>query len=87
MYDFSLYVKEPNIKESSGGLRDFHLVIWFSKVLFDTMDLKFLYKNHIYPRDEIKILEKSYDFLLRIRNDLHFTFRTKKDSLTFDEQP
>jgi len=87
MYDSSIYVKEPNIKESSGGLRDFHLVLWFSKVLFDSLDLKCLYKNKIYPRDEIKNLERSYDFLLRIRNELHFLYRLKKDTLTFDEQP
>ncbi len=87
LYDYSIYVREPNIKESSGGLRDFHIVIWFSKVLFGSIDLKYLYKNGIYPRDEIINLQKSYDFLLRIRNELHFLFRSKKDLLTFDEQP
>ncbi len=87
LHDYSLYIKEPNIKESSGGLRDFHIVLWFSKVLFDTFDLNFFYENKIYPRDEIKNLENSYDFLLRIRNELHFTFHTKKDILTFNEQP
>jgi [protein-PII] uridylyltransferase len=86
MYDSSIYVQEPNIKESSGGLRDIHLVLWFSKVLFGYLELKCLYKNNAYQKDEIKNLQKAYDFLLRLRNELHFLYRSKKDVLTFNEQ-
>jgi [protein-PII] uridylyltransferase len=85
-YDRSIYVQEPNVKESSGGLRDIHLVWWLSRVLFGCKQLSDLKKKKLCSTQEFAELLEAQDFLLRVRNELHFSSGVKKDLLGYEEQ-
>lgn len=85
-YDQSIYVQEPNVKESSGGLRDIHLVWWISRVLFGCRQLSDLGKKKLCSKQELEELIEAQDFLLRVRTELHFSSGVKKDLLSYEEQ-
>ncbi len=82
-YGGSIYILEPNVKEGEGGLRDLHTAMWVVKARNDknSPDLAGLASGH--DREEIK---DSLDFLLWVRNELHYHAGRKNDQLTFDQQ-
>ncbi len=84
-WDPSVYVQEPNIKESAGGLRDYHEVVWIVKA-FGYNNLDEICKNSPKRIESLKKARKSYDFLLRIRSQLHIQSNTKNDVLSFSSQ-
>ncbi len=77
---------EPNIKESPGGLRDLHTVLWLSKAakLGDTWDA--LAKQNILTTAEAKHLRHHERVLHDIRIRLHFLANRREDRLVFDYQ-
>ncbi|MCK4738474.1 MAG: [protein-PII] uridylyltransferase [Deltaproteobacteria bacterium] len=83
-YGGTVYILEPNVKEGEGGLRDFHLALWVTKLKFG-QDVDPLKSNIISKAKQIK-LSGAVDFLHRIRNELHFNSKKKNDQLTFEEQ-
>jgi len=80
----SVYILEPNVKEGEGGLRDLHTAMWALKAkdgkTFEPFSLGLINAS------DRKALETSLDFLLWVRNDLHFNAGRKADQLTFDNQ-
>jgi [protein-PII] uridylyltransferase len=80
------YLLEPNIKESRGGLRDIHAILWTSKVLFGLEDIKSIEEAGLITKEERIALEDSWDYLLRIRNRLHYINSRKNDRLFFEHQ-
>ncbi len=80
------YLLEPNIKESRGGLRDIHAVLWTSKVLFGLGDARSLEGAGIITARERADMEESWDFLVQIRNRLHYVKSGKNDRLFFEYQ-
>jgi [protein-PII] uridylyltransferase len=80
------YLLEPNIKESRGGLRDIHAILWTSKVLFGLEDIKSIEEAGLITKEERIALEDSWDYLLRIRNRLHYIKSRKNDRLFFEYQ-
>jgi [protein-PII] uridylyltransferase len=80
-YGDSVYILEPNVKEGEGGLRDVHTSMWILKAKFDGTD-----EARLLTDKEMNQLENSMDFLLWVRNDLHFETGRKADQLTFDHQ-
>lgn len=84
-WDPSVYVQEPNIKESAGGLRDVHSVLWLARVFgaggFDAIE-----KMGLMPASECERVQEAYDFLLRLRAQLHFQANSKNDLLGFAAQ-
>lgn len=80
------YLLEPNIKESRGGLRDIHAILWTSKVLFGLEDIKSIEETGLITEKERITLENSWDYLLRIRNRLHYINFRKNDRLFFEYQ-
>ena len=84
-WDPSVYVQEPNIKESAGGLRDYHEVVWLVKS-FGYNNLEDISKNRPKGIESLVDARDSYDFLLRIRSQLHFQSNSKNDVLSFSSQ-
>jgi len=84
-WDPSVYVQEPNIKESAGGLRDFHEIVWIVKA-FGYNSLEDICKNRSEGIETLEKAKESYDFLLRIRSQLHIQSNTKNDTLSFSSQ-
>ncbi len=82
----SVYILEPNIKEGDGGLRDYHTALWAAKIRFRVDDFKALnIKGLINDREYDEVIS-TYDFMVRVRNDLHFLAGRKFEQLTFDFQ-
>ncbi len=83
----SLYLLEPNIKESEGGLRDLHSALWLARVRFKVAGITELLSRALLPEREIREMRRARDFLWRVRNEMHYLAGRKWDQLTFDVQP
>ncbi len=79
----SIYMMEPHVKEGEGGLRDFHEVYWIAKVLDNVNDYRYFVEKEIILEEEYVELMNAYDFLLKIRNQMHLLCNKKCDVLTF----
>jgi [protein-PII] uridylyltransferase len=85
-YGGSVYLLEPDVKEGEGGLRDIHAARWIARVQENIKDLDTLALRNIVTSADIAQLKASQDFLLRVRNELHFSTGKHQDQLTFEEQ-
>ncbi len=83
-YGGSVYILEPNVKEGEGGLRDLHTAMWVLKAQ-NGKTVEPFSLGLIRERDK-KALEESLDYILWVRNELHFGTGRKTDQLTFDHQ-
>ncbi len=79
-------MQEPNIKESAGGLRDLHELLWASRIAHGQSTLEGLTAARIIPERDAKGIATAYDFLLRVRNELHFLTLRRTDALSLDLQ-
>jgi len=77
----SIYMMEPHVKEGEGGLRDFHEVFWIAKVLDDVEDYHYFVDKKIILEEEYVELVRAYDFILKIRNQMHLICNKKCDVL------
>lgn len=82
----TVYVLEPNIKEGKGGLRDLHTALWAARVKFKCRERKELRNKGVLSSKTIRAVEHAEDWLLRVRNELHFLTGKKSDVLTFEVQ-
>jgi [protein-PII] uridylyltransferase len=85
-YGGSIYLREPNIKEGAGGLRDFHTALWISFVHFRVSSLADLVSAGIITEGQYAVFLRSRNFLWRVRNEIHYLSGRKNDHLTFDLQ-
>ncbi len=82
----SVYLLEPEVKEGEGGLRDVQTARWIARAKLRVKDLDALALNGIVSPTDIAHLKESQDFLLRVRNELHFSTGKHQDQLTFEHQ-
>lgn len=82
----SVYLLEPQVKEGAGGLRDLHTAMWIAKVAFKVESSRELAVKGVLSGAELDELESARDFLLRVRNSLHFLASGHQDQLVFDLQ-
>ncbi len=80
------YNLEPNLKSSPGGLRDLHMIGWVARRHFGTDNLRKLVKLGFLLKREYRLLERSRDFLWRVRWALHRLTNRAEDRLLFDYQ-
>jgi [protein-PII] uridylyltransferase len=85
-YGGSVYILEPDIKESEGGLRDIHAALWIGKLRHRVRGLDDLPRHGVISEKDLAELKGAQDFLWRVRNELHFTSKKHQDQLTFEEQ-
>ena len=80
------YLLEPNLKESRGGLRDYHTMLWVAKVAHNLMQPRDLeYFGHL-SHAEFQELTQALDFIWSVRNRLHHLSGRKCDQLHFEYQ-
>ncbi len=77
----SVYLQEPNVKESAGALRDVHTALWLASARFGTRTLRELEDKGLLTGKERVATDAALTFLWRVRNELHFLAGTKQDVL------
>ncbi len=81
----TVLMKEPNLKENAGGLRSVHVAEWVNYFFNFRSGFEGL-KATLSPA-QFKRLYVAYDFILYIRNMLHFMCGRKEDSFYINYHP
>lgn len=82
----TIYTLEPNVKDGIGGLRDYHSMLWQLYAATGDASPSRLAEMDILTAEECDGLLDSVEFMLKIRNYLHFFSGRKSDVLTFERQ-
>ncbi|MFZ1935771.1 MAG: [protein-PII] uridylyltransferase [Thermoguttaceae bacterium] len=85
-YGETVFLLEPNVKRSRGGLRDIQLIRWLGLVRYGTADLGQLQALGKLQEEDVTAIRQAAEFLLRLRNELHFHARHAADALDRAEQ-
>lgn len=83
----TVFNQEPDLKNGVGGLRDYQNAVWMARVKLDITTIDELAAQNYVRIDDLAAFRRSYDFLLRVRNELHFISTRATDILTLDLQP
>ena len=75
------YLLAPNVKKSRGGLRDIQLIRWIGFARYGEVDLEQLLRLGALPEEDYRKIRRAYDFLIRLRNELHFRDGRARDVL------
>ncbi|MHC4106088.1 MAG: [protein-PII] uridylyltransferase, partial [Planctomycetota bacterium] len=82
----SAYLLEPNLKEGQGGLRDYHTMLWISKIKFNHKHRRdFMYLG-LLAHEEYGVFIKALNFIWNVRNRIHHLCSRKCDQLNFENQ-
>ncbi|MCX8155874.1 MAG: [protein-PII] uridylyltransferase [Verrucomicrobiae bacterium] len=80
-------MQEPHLKNGCGGLRDYQNLLWMTYFKYGVGQLEELVKaKMVYPA-EARDLQAAYDYLLRVRTELHYQSPRPQDILTKHYQP
>lgn len=82
----SLYLLEPDVKNTEGGLRDLDVTRWIARSRYGVGELDELLRVGAIGAREATALIEAQELLWRIRNLLHLHAGRRSDRLTFDEQ-
>lgn len=83
----TVFLQEPEIKNGVGGLRDYQNVFWMSRVKLGLAGPDELLEHGYLRKNEHRAFTRAYDFLLRVRNELHFQSKRASDLLNLEKQP
>ncbi len=85
-YNWTPYLQEPNVKNGVGGLRDFQTMSWKTFLNFGTSDIRELVRRGIISVSEYASAVRARNFLLRVRNDMHYLSGRENDLLDLETQ-
>jgi [protein-PII] uridylyltransferase len=82
----TVFLQEPQIKNGCGGLRDYHNLIWMAQVRGGITTTAGLVEAGWLTQSDRKKIDHAHDFLLRVRNELHYQQKHLVDQLTLKSQ-
>lgn len=85
-YGETVFLLEPNLKRSQGTLRDLQLLRWIGFARYGTGEPRQLCQRGVLSRDDLETIQRANEFLLRLRNELHFHAGQANDVLNRSEQ-
>ncbi|MCH8840969.1 MAG: HD domain-containing protein, partial [Planctomycetes bacterium] len=85
-YGTTVYLLEPHVKRSRGGLRDLNLLRWLGFAEHDASDPDRLHLLGALSKFDHRRLLSARLFLLRLRNEMHFYAGASRDLLDRAEQ-
>lgn len=86
-YGNTPFLQEPNVKNGCGGLRDYQNLLWLAFFRYRVRATADLEHRRLITARERSALDAAYEFLLRVRNDLHFRSDRPNDVLGKNVQP
>lgn len=81
------YALEPNCKESPGGLRDLHLLLWLARAAGLGSSWRQVAQNDLLTPAELRALRRAEQAFKRLRIELHLLAGRREDRVLFDLQP
>ena len=85
-YGETVYLLEPHVKRSRGGTRDMNLICWLGFLDHGIADPDRLHTEGVISKLDHHRLRSARDFLLRLRNEMHFHAGKARDLLDRAEQ-
>src|SRR5258705_7765600 len=82
----SVYLQEPNLKSGCGGLRDYQNLLWVTYFKEGSLSTNQLVGKDWLSESDQRRIERAYDFLLRLRTDLHYATGRATDILHINLQ-
>ena len=82
----SVYLQEPNLKSGCGGLRDYQNLLWMTYFKEGSLSTNQLVGKDWLSESDQRRIERAYDFLLRLRTDLHYATGRATDILHMNLQ-
>src|SRR5436309_67050 len=82
----SVYLQEPNLKSGCGGLRDYQNLLWITYFKEGSLSTNQLVGKDWLSESDQRRIERAYDFLLRLRTDLHYATGRATDILHMNLQ-
>ena len=86
-YSNTVFNQEPDLKNGVGGLRDYQNAVWMARVKLGIHTIDELAAQNYLRADDLVAFRRAYDFLLRVRNNLHFMSTRATDVMSLDLQP
>ncbi len=86
-YGDTVFLQEPDVKNGVGSLRDYQNAVWMARVKLGIARIDELVTQNYLQAEELREFNRAYDFLLRVRNEMHFLSRRPTDLLDLELQP
>ncbi len=83
----TVFLQEPDIKSGVGGLREYQNILWMAEIKLGMDSMAKLHHRNYLSRSEFRAYTQGYEFLLRVRNELHFQSSRPTDLLNLEKQP
>ena len=82
----AVHVLKPNVKRSPGSLRDLQYIRWLGFLVYGEQEPQELYRRDILSKSDYKTIRSGRDYLLQLRNEMHFHAGKAQDVMNPNEQ-